>query len=380
MKYDIPLFKIFWDKKDLQGVNAAITLGRDWAIGANVEAFEKKIAKYVGIKYAVAFNSGTSGLHALLIACGIKEGDEVIVPSFTFIATSNACLMVGAKPVFAEIENETYGLDPKDVEKKITKKTKAIMAVHVGGLGCRIKEIKKIADAHGLILIEDAAESLGSKIGNKHVATFGLASMVSFCSNKVITTGEGGAIVTNSKPIYEKLKLLRSHGRAETSNYFTSSEYMDYVELGYNFRMSNITAALGISQLEKITKIIALRQQNAKYLAKKLEHMPQIQLPYPPKGYTHIYQMFTIHVKGGKKLKDALKDYLNKLGIGAKVYFYPIHLTTFYRRKFNYKEGLLPKTEEISDTVLTLPMYPGLTKKEMDTVAKEISVFFKNLP
>jgi dTDP-4-amino-4,6-dideoxygalactose transaminase len=153
---------------------------------------------------------------------------------------------------------------------------------------------------------------------------------------------------------------------------------MDYVELGYNFRMSNITAALGISQLKKIDKIIALRRNNAKYLSKKLEGIKKIEVPNVPKGYFHIYQMFTIYIKGGSKTRDRLKDYLNKKGIGAKVYFYPIHLTSFYSKAFNYKKGFLKETENISDNVLTLPLYPGLTKKEMDFMAEEIKSFFKN--
>lgn len=374
---EIPLFKIYWDQQDIRAVNAAIKSGWGWAIGPQVKEFEKKLAEYIGTTYAVTFNSGTSGLHALLLACGIKEGDEIIVPSFSFIATANACLMAGAVPVFAEIERQTYGLDPRDVEKKITSKTKAIMPIHYAGMGCQIGEIKKIADAHNLLLLEDAAESLGAKIGNKKVGTFGLASMVSFCSNKVITTGEGGAVATNSKELYEKLKLLRSHGRAETSNYFSSTEYMDYVELGYNFRMSNITASLAISQLEKINKIIGLRQKNADYLSKKLRGIKQIQLPFVPKNYIHIYQMFTICIESGKKARDSLKDYLNKNGIMAKVYFHPIHLTSFYRKKYGYQEGFLKETEAISDSVLTLPMYPGLKKEEMDFMAKEIKNFFE---
>lgn len=353
-----------------------IKSGRNWAIGPQIEEFEKKIASHVGVKYALAVNSGTSGLHALLIACGIKEGDEVIVPSFTFIATANACLMVGAKPVFAEVEKETYGLDPKDVEKKITKKTKAIIVVHYGGMACKIKEIKKIADKHGLLLLEDAAEALGAKVDGKNAGTFGIASMFSFCGPKVITTGEGGVVVTDSKKVYEKLKLLRSHGRAETANYFASSEYMDYVQLGYNFRMSTMTAALGLTQIEKIDKIIALRQSNVTYLSKKLEGVGQITLPLVPKGYFHVYQMLTLYIEGGRKVRDGLKDHLNAMGIGAKVYFYPVHLTSFYK-KFGYKKGFLPQTEHISDSVLTVPMYPSLTKKEMDFMAQEIKNFFK---
>lgn len=372
----IPLFKIYWDKNDVKAVSDVIKSGRNWAIGPEVGEFEKKLAKYIGTKYALAFNSGTSALHALLLAYGIKKGDEVIVPSFTFIATSNACLMVGATPVFAEIERETCGLNPIDVERKITKKTKAIIPVHYGGLPCKIEEIKKIADKYKLILLEDAAESLGAKAVNKKVGTFGHSAILSFCGPKVITTGEGGAAVTDSKEIYEKLKLIRSHGRAETANYFSSSEHMDYVELGYNFRMSTMTAALGISQLAKIDKIIAMRRRNAEYLSKKLKDIKEIKPLGSPKGYDNVYQMFVIFVSGGRETRKALKNYLNKKGIGAKVYFYPNHLTSFYRKKFGCKVGFLKETEAISDEVLTLPMYPELKKEEMNFMAEEIKGFF----
>jgi dTDP-4-amino-4,6-dideoxygalactose transaminase len=226
-------------------------------------------------------------------------------------------------------------------------------------------------------LIEDAAESLGAKIGNKKVGTFGEAAMFSFCAPKVITTGEGGAVVTNSKDIYEKLKLIRSHGRAETENYFSSTQYMDYLTLGYNFRMSNITAALGITQLKKIEKIIKLRRQKVAYLTKKLRDLKEILLPIPPKNYFHLYQMYTIRIKDGMKIRDALKNYLNRKGIMAKVYYYPVHLTYFYKKKLKYKLSL-PITEKISEQVLTLPMYPTLTKKEMDYIVKEIKNFYKN--
>lgn len=372
----ITLSKIYWDKNDVKAVSDIIKSGRGWAIGPKIEEFEKKLAKYVGTKYAIAFNSGTSALHSLLLAYGIKEGDEVIVPSFTFIATSNACLMVGATPVFAEIEKETCGLNPSDVEKKITQKTKAIIPVHYGGLPCKIKEIKKISDKYNLILIEDAAESLGAKIKLQKIGTFGHAAVLSFCGPKVITTGEGGAAITDSKEIYEKLKLIRSHGRAETDNYFISSEYMDYVQLGYNFRMSTMTAALGISQLAKIDKIIGMRRQNAEYLSGKLKNVDEIKLIHAPKGYFHVYQMFAIFVNGGSKLRDALKNHLNKKGIGARVYFHPNHLTSFYRRQFGCGEGFLKETEAISDKVLVIQMYPDLKKEEMNFMAKEIKLFF----
>jgi len=371
------LFKIYTDKKDIKAVTDVVKSGMNWAIGPRIEEFEKAVAKYVGAKYALAFNSGTSGLHSLMLAYGFSEGDEIIVPSFTFIATANSPLFVKAKPVFAEIESKTFGLDPDDVERKITTKTKAIIAVHYGGCACQIEKIKKIAEKHKLILIEDAAESLGAKAGNKKVGTFGDAAMFSFCGPKVITTGEGGVVITNNKDIFEKMKLIRSHGRLETENYFSSTGYLDYVDLGYNFRISNITASLGLSQLSKIGKVISMRQKNAQYLSKKLSGFKAIILPMAPENYSHIFQMYTIIVAGGKTVRDNLKDFLNKKGIMSKVYFNPIHLSKFYTEKFGYKAGDLPETEKISDQVLTLPMYPDLTKKEMNYIADEIKSFFR---
>lgn len=372
MNNKIPLFKIYWDKEDVKAVTNVIESGMNWAVGPNIEKFEKLVADHVGTKYALAFNSGTSALHSLMLSYDIKEGDEVIVPSFTFIATANAPLFVGAKPVFADIEKETFGLDPEDVEKRITKKTKAILPIHYGGCPCRIRELKKIAQKHNLILIEDAAEALGAEVKGKKVGTFGDAAMFSFCAPKVITIGEGAMITTSSKKIYEKLKLIRSHGRAETQNYFSSTEYMDYTTLGYNFRMSNIIAALGTTQMAKLKKVVRMRRKNADYLTEGLKDVKEIAVPSPPSDYFHLYQMYTIKVS---KERDALQDHLNKKGISAKVYFYPVHQTYFYKNKLKYKT-VLPMTKMLSDQALTLPMYPELSEKEMDLMIKEIKKFY----
>jgi len=375
MDWKIPLFKIYWDEEDIRMSNEAIRRGMFWAIGPNVEKFEDMLSRYIGTNYALVFNSGTSALHATLLAYGIGKGDEVIVPSFTFIATANAPLFVGAKPVFADIEEKTYGLDPQAVEKKITPKTKAILPIHYGGCPGLIKELAQVAQKHNLLLIEDAAESLGAAVNGKKVGTFGDCAILSFCSNKVITTGEGGAVITNSTELYEKLKLIRSHGRAETSNYFSTNEYMDYITLGYNFRMSDITAALGIAQLKKVDKIIKMRRENAAKLSKKLRKIAGVDVPNPPDGFQHVYQLYTIRLKEGLGKRDALQTHLAKKGIMAKIYFPPVHFTHFYRKRLGHSLKL-PVTEKLSEEVLSLPMYPSLTEKEIDYIADAIADLF----
>lgn len=376
MNREISLFKIYWDEEDLKAVANVIKKGMHWATGTEIKDFEERIAQYVGTNYAVAFNSGTSALHAILMAYDVKAGDEVIVPSLTFVATANAALFVGAKPVFAEIEGTTYGLDPEDVKKRITKKTRAIMPVHYAGCpSLHIKELKEIAGENNLLLIEDAAAALGAKIGNKKVGTFGDAAIFSFCQSKIVTTGEGGMIVTDSKEIYEKLKLIVSHGRAESADYFSSAELTDYIAIGYNFRMPTMNAALGISQLNKIDKILDMRRKNAQHYTSNLTDINGIKPWIPPDDFYHVYWIYTVEIESG--LRDNLKEYLADKGIFSKLYYDLIHLTRFYREKFGYKEGDLPATEEISKKLLSLPMSPTLTKEEIDYVTENIGNFLR---
>lgn len=374
--WKIPLYKIYWDESDVDEVVDSIKRGSFWAIGPKIPMFEKMVADYVDTKYAVSFNSGTSALHAMMLAYDIGKGDEVIVPSFTFIATANCALYTGAKPVFAEVEANTYGLDPNDVNNRITRKTRAIMPIHYGGLACFIKELREIVDDHNLLLLEDAAESIGASVDGKRVGSFGEAAMISFCGNKVITTGECGIVVTDSKDIYEKLKLIRNHGRLETENYFSSAEVMDYVVLGYNWRISDITAALGISQMKKVDRVIEMRRKVASYITEKLSAIKELSLPVSPLGYHHVYQMYTIRVDAGKERRDALRNYLLEKGIMNRIYFDPVHLTYFYRKTFGFKGGELPITEDLANKVLSIPIYPSMTKDEADYVTKSIEDFF----
>jgi perosamine synthetase len=373
MNWKIPLFKMYWDTQDIIAVTKVIKRGSYWTMGPEIQTLEDNIAGFIGKKYGVSFNSGTSALHATLLAYDIKHGAEVIVPSFTFIATANVVVLTGATPVFADIEKQSYALDPEDVKEKITAKTKAIIPIHYGGGPCKnIKALREIAEDHHLVLIEDAAESLGAKIHNGRVGTFGDAAMFSFCQNKVITAGEGGILVTDSKTIAAKLQLIRSHGRVESKEgYFATTQELDYIQAGYNYRLPSINAALVLSQFKKFNRIIQMRREKAAYYTKKLSKIKDIRTPAESKGEYHVYQLYTIELPD-KKTRDHLQQHLTKAGIMTKVYFEPIHLKTFYIKEFHYKKSDLPVTEEMAEKVLTLPLYPSLTKKEMDYIISVI--------
>ncbi len=227
-------------------------------------------------------------------------------------------------------------------------------------------------------MIDDAAEALGSSVIGKKVGSIADSSIFSFCGNKVLSTGEGGAIVTNSKKIYDKLKLIRSHGRIDSKNYFDDTGSSEYLGIGYNWRMSSITASLGISQMDKLDKIIHMRQENAKFISSKLVTRPEIQVPNPHQEYEHILQMYTIRLQDEKTRND-LQEHLTKKRIFSKVYFNPIHLTTFYQEKYNTKEGMLPVTEKIAKQVLTLPIYPNMTSEEKEYLTDSVIEYFEKL-
>jgi perosamine synthetase len=372
MTWDIPLFKMYWDQDDIDNINTAIRFGMNWAVGSSVTQFENELADYIGRKYCLTFNSGTSALHAGLIAHGIEKGDEVIVPSFTFIATANAPKFVGANPVFADIEETTLGLNPESVIKNITSKTKAIIPVHYGGCPCKIAELREIADDHDLVLLEDAAESFGASIDGKMVGSYGDSAMISFCQNKVITTGEGGAFVTDSRDLYERVKLVRSHGRLETSDYFTSSECLDYVTLGYNFRLSNILASLGLAQLKKVETIIDMRRAIADVYTFQLRtNVPIVSTVRAPNGFKHVHQLFSIRVPD----RDGLMQFLTEHGIMTKIYFQPVHLTHYYRNVLGYRISL-PVTENVANDIISLPIYPGMPDEDIKKVVQVISEYY----
>ena len=374
MNWKIPLYRIFTDNADEKLISKVLSRQMDWAIGPEILEFEKKLSNYVGTKYCLTFNSGTSAGHAALLALNINSGD-VLVPSFTFIATANWPLMVNAKPKFVDIDEKRFGMDPQSLDKKISKNTKAIIPIHYGGLPCEINELKKISSNKNIPLIEDCAEALGTKINGKSAGIYGKISIFSFAPNKILTTGEGGAICTNSKNLFEKLKLIRSHGRELNNNYFKTNEQANYTSIGYNWRMSSITAALGNSQFNKIDKILRLRKKYARIYDQQFKKIEQITTPFVSDNEEHVYQLYTIRLEN-QKIRNKLQQYLTKKRIMTKIFFDPIHLSNFYK-KLGYQKNQLPVTQKISKTILSLPIFPGLKKEEISYVCNSVKEFFE---
>lgn len=363
----ISLFQSYSDDNDCEAVMKVLKRGLYWAQGPEVEEFENKIADYVGRDFAISFNSGTSALYAALLAYEV-EGGDVIVPSFTFAATANSVVAAGARPVFADVEQNSLALSTKEVRRKITKKTKAVMPIHFGGdVCCEIKAIEEIAKEYKIPLIEDAAHSLGARMNGTFVGCFGDSAMFSFCFNKVLTTGEGGIIVTDNKKLKEKLHLIRSHGRSKAEGYIT---------YGFNFRMSTMTAALGISQFEKLDLMISKRRQMAVYLNEKLRTIHELQLPVFPQGRLSVYQQYNLRFNT-RETQGKLKKFLEDKGIPTRITYEPIHLTPYYGKKWGYKAGDLPITTEISKRILTLPFHLGLETEDLDYIVYQIKRFFK---
>lgn len=328
-----------------------------------VYAFEKAFAQYTGSKYAVATSSGTTALHAALLSLGVGKGDEVITTPFTFIASANAILYTGATPVFVDIDEKTYNLNPTLIERKITKRTKAILTVHLFGLPADMEAINKIARKSNLLLIEDACQAHGAVIKNRKCGAIGDIGCFSFYPTKNMTTGEGGIITTNKKALWEKLKLIREHGMK--IRYHHDS-------IGYNYRMTNIEAAIGIEQLKKLDTFNRKRISNANFYIKELKNIKGIVLPYVPKEYMHVFHQFTIRVtKDFALTREQLVDHLRKEGIGTGIYYpIPVHLQKAYKNI--KKSSRFPVAEKAANEVLSLPVYPQLSKKELERIVSVI--------
>ncbi|MFU8869421.1 DegT/DnrJ/EryC1/StrS family aminotransferase [Natronococcus sp.] len=377
MSDDIPLFEIAWDERDVRNAVDSITRGSYWANGPYVEAFEDGLERYLGVEHAVTVNSGTTALVAALEAHGIDEDDEVVVPAFTFIATANAVRLVGARPVFADIEPDTYGLDPAAVADAITERTAAIVPVHPYGAPCRIDALAAVAAEADVPLIEDAAEAFGSAYRGKAVGTIGETAALSFCQNKILPTGEGGAVVTDDDELARRLERFRSHGRA-SAEYFDSAASGDYVGLGTNIRMSDLVAAVGCAQLEKVDELIAERRRVAERYAAGLSGIDGVK-PHPePADGRHVRQLYTVTLAPGVDRETVIETLADR-GIASKVYWDPpVHLTRAYRDR--YELGSLPVTEAVSGRVLSLPIAPVLDNDGVDRVVAGLRAALESQP
>lgn len=358
----IPLIKPNFSEEEARAVAAVIR--SSWINeGEKVSEFEHLLAKYLGVKHVVAFFNGTVALHAALLALGIGPGDEVIVPSFTFFSTVSSVVHVGATPVFADISPDTFGLDPESVSRQVSAATKAIMPVHYGGLAVEMDPITDLAKKHGIIIIEDAAESLGAEYRGKKAGTLGRVGMFSFTPTKIITTAEGGILATDDDELDNRLRLLKNHGQ---------DHLYHHVCFGFNYRMTEMQAALGICQFGKLPQIIRDKRRVAARMSAGLAGIKGLQVPHAPAHCFHTYMLFTICL-ASKQLRDMLYDELHAAGITVRIYFPPVH-----RQPVFASCGIqLPITERIGDTVLSLPCYASMRDREMEYMIGHIKRIMK---
>jgi dTDP-4-amino-4,6-dideoxygalactose transaminase len=375
-KIKFPAYEPWISKDDKKIVDKALSQSM-LTLGPQLEKFESDFCKYSNSKYAIAVSNCTAALHLSLMALGIKKNDEVIIPDLTFVADANAILACNAKPVITDINKENFFLSISNIKKNITKKTKAIIPVHIYGQVCNIDEILDVAKDNNLKVIEDCAHAVGTFHKSKHVGTLGSTGCFSFYPTKNITTAEGGMVITNSKQIAEKVRQLRSHGMTKSLQNRYSSEYpwiFDILQPGYNYRLDEIRAALGITQLKRIKKINDLRKKASTYYHKNLQNIPGIILPDMVNDRTHSYHLYTIRVTNPYKLsRNQLFKKLKNNGIRTTVYWMPIHKYTAYQ-KFAKKSNVI-NTTKIYDEILALPLFPNISKIHQDSVIKVIKSF-----
>jgi dTDP-4-amino-4,6-dideoxygalactose transaminase len=352
----IPVAKPIIGKAEEEAVLAALRSGQ-LAQGERVAEFERRFADVVGTKYAVAVSSGTASLHLALLALGIGPGDEVITSPFTFIASANSILAVGARPVFADIDRATYTIDPEAVMAKITKKTRAIMPVHLYGYPADMTALMTITRERNLAVIEDAAQAHGAMIDGKPVGSFGVGSF-SFYPTKNIMSVEGGMVTTSDAEVADKVRLLRSHGQRERYN---------HVSFGLNLRMTDLHAAVGVAQIEQLASFTEKRRANAVYLTHHLQDV--VETPITAPGFTHVYHQYTIRIPDGRRDIVALR--LRERGVGTGVHYaVPVHKQPFYQ-ELGYEQDL-PNAERAAREVLCLPVHPSLTDMDLETIVREV--------
>lgn len=359
MKKNYPIARPYIGRTERQLVDQVLRSG-DLSLGPKYREFELRFAKFVGTKYACAVSSGTAGLHLALLAAGIGRGDEVITSPFSFIASANAILYVGAKPVFVDIDPVTYNLDPANIARAITKNTKAIMPIHIFGQPADMRPIMRLAKQHKLTVIEDACESIGATYRRRQAGTFGQSAVFAFYPNKQMTTGEGGMIVTNSRQVYDHCCSLRNQGRGP------SMDWLDHPYLGYNYRLDEMSAAVGIGQMERLRWMIRQRQHIARTYTAHLKPLKRnVIIPRVADGNTHTWFVYVVRLVDPKIKRSRVMAELLRRGIHTKVYLPSIHLFDVYRKRFRSHRGQFPISEAVSDSTLALPIYIGLRDSDI---------------
>ncbi|MBL9125917.1 MAG: DegT/DnrJ/EryC1/StrS family aminotransferase [Planctomycetaceae bacterium] len=361
MKESIPMSSADLSEADVEAVLEVVRSGR-LALGPKTAEFERRMAEYCGVKHAIATNSGTAALHVLVIASGIGPGDEVLVPSFTFAASVNAILYERATPVFVDIEPDTYNLDPDDVARKITPRTKAIMAVDVFGHPAEWDALQAVADKHGLPIIDDCCEALGAEYRGRKLGQFGVAGAFAFYPNKQMTTGEGGIIVTNDDRINELSRSLCNQGRGE------KGEWLEHERLGYNYRLDEMSSALGVSQLKRLPEFLDKRENVARAYIERLRNCDWA-TPMPVRAHVRkSWFVFVITMAPGIDLARVQKYVAEKHGIPLRRYFNPVHEQTYVARQFGSTVGPLPVTDAVSKRTLAIPFHNNLSLEEIEQV------------
>jgi len=365
------------DEEDIKAVIEV--LRSDWITqGPKVAEFEKEFAKYVGARYAVAVNSGTAALHAACFAAQIEKGDEVITTPITFAASANCVLYQGGTPVFADIDTDTLNIDPIEIKKKITRKTKALIPVDFTGQPVNLDKILQIAKDNNLIIIEDASHALGATYKGRKIGSISDMTIFSFHPVKHITTGEGGMVTTNNEEYYERLNLFRTHGITKDKDKLLNYDglwYYEMQELGYNYRLTDFQCALGLAQLKKIDKFIQRGREIVKKYNSKFKDIPEIKIPeinpIDSNPVWHIY-MIQLNLDRLKVERREIFEALRAENIGVNVHYIPIHLQPYYQKRFGYRRGDFPRAENYYSRAITLPLFPKMSDKDIDDVVAAV--------
>lgn len=372
----LPYGQQWIDEEDIKRVSGVLR-GDYLTTGPSVSEFEKKIAEYTGAKYAVAVSNGTTALHCACFAAGIGPEDEVITTPMTFAASANCVLYQGGTPVFADIKPDTYNIDPEDIERKITKSTKAIIPVDFTGQPVELDEIRRIADKYNLVIIEDAAHALGATYKGRNIGTISDMTEFSLHPVKHITTGEGGVVVTNRKEYNEKVSLFRTHGITRNPSLMTKNEgswYYEQLELGNNYRITDIQCVLGVSQLKRLDSFIARRKEIVKMYNDAFKNLEGVVTPYQKEECDSSWHLYIIQLEieklkvGRKEIFDALKAE----NIGVNVHYIPVYYHPYYQ-KLGYKKGICPNAENLYERIITLPLFPKMNNKDVEDVIEAVN-------